>query len=158
MLDCSLVCKMSLDNPSIHSKDGESSSGGAASNLNLELDENYFSDSTEMMSFQSTEEIETAIEKCKENILSLPEMSEEKRVLVQRLIQLRLRLQDFRDLELYSDPKKVKVIQNHKFTTQTVQLKISTQSTQLHCDACARIIWMPVQHWFSCSGLPFHTK
>ena len=132
----------------------DSQPGATVSNSDtksLELDENYFgSRSSDFMNLNTVEEIEAAIVTCREKILSLPEMSVEKRQLVQQLVQMRLRLTDVRDMKIYSDPMKVKIISSHKFVGQTVQLKLP-QSSQLHCDACAGVIWIPVQSWFTCS-------
>lgn len=71
---------------------------------------------------------------------------------MQQLVRLRLRLQDVREMEIYGDPANLRVVLGHKFVSQTIQLKIP-QSTQLHCDACASLIWAPLQSWFTCTGI-----
>jgi len=100
---------------------------------------------------ETVQELETAIQKCKESILSLGETSEEKRLLVQNLVKLRLRLQDVQEVEIYTDPKKVKVIHCHKFVQQSV-VQIKFKTSQLYCETCVALIWIPIQTWFCCLG------
>jgi len=122
----------------------------------LDLDNNYIHDSEELFwtGMETVQQLETAIKKCKEDILSIQETSEEKRLLVQNLVKLRLRLQDVQEIELYTDPKKVKVIQCHKFVRQSVgQIKFKT--SQLYCESCVALIWIPVQSWFCCSDCEY---
>ncbi|KZS03952.1 differentially expressed in FDCP 8 homolog isoform X1 [Daphnia magna] len=117
---------------------------------NLLLYENYYSRQHEdVWKMGKVVEIQLAIDKCKESILALKETSEEKRLLVQRLVKLRLRLQEVQELEIYTDPKQVKVVQNHKFICQTVtQLKF--HASQIYCETCSGLIWIPVQSCFAC--------
>lgn len=119
---------------------------------NLLLYENYYSRQHEdVWKMGKVVEIQLAIDKCKESILALKETSEEKRLLVQRLVKLRLRLQEVQELEIYTDPKQVKVVQNHKFICQTVtQLKF--HASQIYCETCSGLIWIPVQSCFACLG------
>ena len=44
------------------------------------------------MGFSSNEELENAIETCRETILRLPKDSEDRKMLIKKLIQLRLKL------------------------------------------------------------------
>jgi len=138
---------------SLESESGDSAmpcdSGNTSS---LGLNENQIQHSEQLLwtGTETVSQLETAIHKCKENILSLGEMSEEKRLLVQNLVKLRLRLQDVQEIEIYTDPKKVKVIHCHKFVQQSVvQLKFKT--SQLYCETCVHRIWIPIQSWFCCS-------
>ena len=121
----------------------------------LQVDENYYSQQVEVWDMEKVHEIQLAIENCKENILMLQETSEEKRLLVQRLVKLRLRLQEVQELEIYMDPKKMKVVQSHKFVSLSVtQLKF--HPSQIYCETCSGLIWVPVQSCFVCLGnLPF---
>ena len=117
------------------------------------MDKNHFCTSEEALwtKTESVQELETAIQKCKESILSLEQTSEEKRLLVQNLVKLRLKLQDVQEIEIYTDLKKVKMIHHHKFVKQTVgQIKFKT--SQLYCETCVALIWIPIQTWFCCSG------
>lgn len=116
----------------------------------LKLDENHFSD--DVLAMDTVSEIEEAIVKCKENILSLLETSEEKRLLVQRLIKLRLKLQEVQEIQIYMDLKKMKIVQSHKFCIQSVtQLKF--QTSQIYCETCSGLIWIPLQSCFLCTGM-----
>ena len=145
---------------SLESESGDSAmpcdSGNTSS---LGLNENQIQHSEQLLwtGTETVSQLETAIHKCKENILSLGEMSEEKRLLVQNLVKLRLRLQDVQEIEIYTDPKKVKVIHCHKFVQQSVvQLKFKT--SQLYCETCVHRIWIPIQSWFCCSGKKYCIK
>lgn len=121
-----------------------------SSNL-LQVHENHYSQQVEVWNMEKVSEIQDAIEKCKESILALKELSEEKRLLVQKLVKLRLRLQEVQELEIYMDPKKMKVVQSHKFLCQSVtQLKFHT--SQIYCETCCGLIWIPVQSCFACIG------
>lgn len=117
----------------------------------LQLEENYFSQSEDIWNMEKIPEIQAAIEQCKENILALVETSEEKRLLVQKLVKLRLRLQEVQELEIYMDPKKMKVIQSHKFICQSVS-QFKFHSYKIYCETCSGLIWIPVQSCFECIG------
>ena len=126
------------------------SSCSSEKNRSLQLDENHFSE--EVSAMDTVSEIEGAIVKCKENILSLQETSEEKRLLVQRLVKLRLKLQEVQEIQIYMDFKKMKIVQSHKFCIQSVtQLKF--QTSQIYCETCSGLIWIPLQSCFLCSGI-----
>lgn len=116
-------------------------------NDGLQLEENHFSDDA----LDTVSEIEKAIAQCKENILSLKETSEEKRLMVQRLVKLRLKLQEVQEIEIYMDPKKMKIVQSHKFVITSVT-KLKFETSQIYCETCSGIVWIPVQSLFVCSG------
>lgn len=118
----------------------------------LPVYENYYSLQYEdVWNMGKVVEIQLAIRKCKASILALEEISEEKRLLVQRLVKLQLRLQEVQELEIYMDPKQVKMVQNHKFICQAVtQLKF--HASQIYCETCSGLIWIPVQSCFACLG------
>jgi hypothetical protein len=128
--------------------------GDESGNLHLlSVDENYYSKQhEEVWNMEKSIDIQLAIDTCKDSILALEEISEEKRLLVQRLVKLRLRLQEVQELEIYMDPKKMKVVQSHKFVCQTVtQLKF--HPSQIYCETCSGLIWIPVQSCFVCLGI-----
>ena len=104
-----------------------------------------------MCNIEKAIDIQLQIAKCKENILALQEVSEEKRLLVQKLVKLRLRLQEVQELEIYVDPKKVKIVQNHKFLCQSVT-HLKFHPSQIYCETCSGLIWIPVQSCFVCLG------
>lgn len=121
------------------------------STKSLQIDENYYSQQLEIWNMDKVPEIQLAIEKCKDKILALQETSEEKRLLVQNLVKLRLRLQEVQELEIYMDPKKMKLVQSHKFVSLSVtQLKF--HPSQIYCETCCGLIWIPVQSCFVCLG------
>ena len=85
--------------------------GDESGNLHLlSVDENYYSTQHEVWNMENANDIQLAIDTCKDSILALEEISEEKRLLVQRLVKLRLRLQEVQEFEIYMDPKKMKVV------------------------------------------------
>lgn len=135
------------------SKKSDSNGDESGSLHCLPVDENYYSSQhEEVWNMEKTIDIQLAIDTCKEKILALEEISEEKRLLVQRLVKLRLRLQEVQELEIYMDPKKMKVVQSHKFVCQTVtQLKF--HPSQIYCETCSGLIWIPVQSCFVCLGI-----
>ena len=125
----------------------ESLDNDSQQNRSLELEENHFSEDV----LDTVCEIEKAIAHCKENILSLEQTSEEKRLMVQRLVKLRIKLQEIQEIQIYMDPKKMKIVQSHKFVlTSVTQLKFET--SQIYCETCSGLVWIPVQSLFSCSG------
>lgn len=117
----------------------------------LSLKENYYSEVDVVSCFGNASEIQLEIDKCKESILKLQEVSENKRLLVRKLVKLRLKLQEVQEIEIYLDPKRMKIVQNHKFLCQGVtQLKFHT--SQIYCETCSGLIWIPVQSCFVCLG------
>ena len=122
-------------------------------NINgLEMNENHFSQkSIDLSNLETAHDLEAAIVKCKEDIMSLEETSEKKRLLVQHLVKLRLKLQDVQELEIYSNPKNVTIVQSHKFVSQSIT-KLKFNTSQLYCETCMGLIWIPIQSWFCCSG------
>lgn len=145
---------MSAEYTSEEPQQGEEEKSSLGRGSSFELEENHFSPHhhADVLSMQSVEEIETAIVKCKESILSIHEPSEEKRVLVQRLVRLRLRHQELVEIDIYKDPaREIKMIQSHRFSSHGV-LQLRLNSSQIYCETCSGLIWIPVQHCFVCSG------
>lgn len=97
-----------------------------------------------------SEEIKAAIFKCKESILKLDSASVERRSLVRELIDLRITLQDIEEVNCGTVKAKT-VIQGHKFVSQGLtQIRFNT--SQLFCEICGSIIWLPLQSWSTCTG------
>lgn len=95
------------------------------------------------------EEIKLAISKLKESILKLDDTSEERKLLVRQLINFRITLQELE--ENNGETKNVKRIQGHRFTLQGLtQIKFNT--SQLFCEICSSLIWLPLQSWSACAG------
>lgn len=104
----------------------------------------------ETFSSNIAEEVKTAISKCKERILKLDDTSEERKLLVRELINLRISLQDVEETDC--EKIKFKAIQDHRFVVQGfAQIKFNT--SQLFCEICGSLIWLPLQSWSACTGI-----
>jgi len=81
-------------------------------------------------------------------VLESSECSEERKWLVRRLIELRLRLQEAREEEDCPAPNhsEVKVVLGHHFILQSQP----TPTTKHHCDRCCGVIWSVVHSWYQC--------
>ncbi|XP_047098250.1 differentially expressed in FDCP 8 homolog A isoform X1 [Schistocerca piceifrons] len=107
----------------------------------------------------SVEELTKAVEQCKDMVLESPERSEERKWLVRRLIELRLRLQEARDVaeELTCSPREdIKVRLGHHFVFQNQPVSASKQ----YCDRCCGAVWSVIQSWYQCRDCLYvcHTK
>ncbi|KAK0161297.1 hypothetical protein PV327_009782 [Microctonus hyperodae] len=97
------------------------------------------------------EDLNEMIEKCKQIILESEECTEERKWLVRRLIELRLRAQELRetsDLNLLE----TQVILGHHLIPQKYQ--ISTTGP-VYCDHCSAAVWMMLQSWYMCRDCGF---
>lgn len=120
----------------------------------LGLSEDHFSRPEGLFGFTNVEELENAIENCKEMILETTEMSEKRKQLVRKIVQLRLKLQETKESDNDSPPEE-KVLMGHKFT-KSAQLEESRD----YCEKCCRII-IPLLHtWYRCyeCGYRCHNK
>lgn len=122
-------------------------------NAELGLAEDHFSHPEGHFGLSSHEELEMAIENCKEMISKAQPHSDRMKNLVQKLIQLRLKLQELKEgpEPVASD---VKVVLGHKFTLQ------ESRSTKHYCEKCNAMILGVIQAWLRCSecGYNCHEK
>ncbi|XP_018324636.1 differentially expressed in FDCP 8 homolog [Agrilus planipennis] len=90
------------------------------------------------------EQLESAITRCKELVLESDQFSTERKWLVRHLIELRLRLQEFKEAQL--DPQhpynkcnnsSILAVRGHHFVLQPL-LQLSSS---LYCDHCTGTIW-----------------
>ncbi|XP_076824826.1 differentially expressed in FDCP 8-like isoform X1 [Clavelina lepadiformis] len=118
----------------------------------LGLAEDHFLLNNVYFGLSSVEEHVTAIEKCKEMILKLPENSEERKKLVNTLVHLRHELQEIKDSS--NNRNAYKDVLNHRLE------KKKTSNTKLFCDCCSNAIWGMVQVWYQCKdcGYACHAK
>ncbi|OXA63877.1 Differentially expressed in FDCP 8 [Folsomia candida] len=131
-----------------------SSEDGKSHDMSLtdEAEENYFSFPIDDSLLQTPDEIEDAIERVKALVLETEGVSEERRKLVQRLISLRLRLQDVKEIQEErgeNSSEELRIINHHQFIHQNQIVHRSPQ----YCDRCGGIIWTVVQHWYRCKGI-----
>ncbi|XP_064640629.1 differentially expressed in FDCP 8 homolog B-like isoform X2 [Lineus longissimus] len=116
----------------------------------LGLAEDHFSQPEGSFGLSTTEELELAIESCKELIMETGDNVERKTNLVGKLIQLRMRLQDAKDgFEERAVDVDTKLVLGHKFT------KKETHRSKHYCEKCNNVIWGVLQVWYRCSECGF---
>uniref|UniRef100_T1JKT5 Phorbol-ester/DAG-type domain-containing protein n=1 Tax=Strigamia maritima TaxID=126957 RepID=T1JKT5_STRMM len=150
----------------VNSSDSDKSSTSAAndsnstddceveiSNAELGLSEDHFSQPDGHFCMSTMEELEMAIENCKEMILESVEKSEKRKSLIKKLIQLRIKLQETKDGSEVSLPN-IKTVLGHHF------LKKPIVSPKHYCEKCNGIIWGMLQTWHQCidCGFSCHGK
>ncbi|XP_053384754.1 differentially expressed in FDCP 8 homolog [Mercenaria mercenaria] len=119
----------------------------------LGLSEDHYSQPEGFFGMSSTEELEMAIETCKEMIITAQPHSDKQKNLVKKLIQLRIKLQ-----ELKEGPEPVqegvKLAVGHKFVLH------SGSGSKHYCEKCNAVIWGVLQQWYKCSecGYCSHEK
>lgn len=85
--------------------------------------------------------------------MSQSEDSEERKWLVRRLIELKIRVENMKDLDeqntavINLDDNK-KVVLGHHFSLQNMP----KSSLHYYCDRCSGIIWNILHSWYLCSG------
>lgn len=97
------------------------------------------------------EDLEDMAEKCKQMVLESAECSEERKWLVRRLIELRLRAQELRET---SDESllETRVILGHHLVPQKHHIITSGPT---YCDHCSGGIWTMLQWWYMCNDCGF---
>ncbi|XP_022082181.1 differentially expressed in FDCP 8 homolog A-like isoform X3 [Acanthaster planci] len=121
-------------------------------NEDLGITEDHFSHPEGCFGFSRQEELEVAIELCKESVKETSEHSEQRRELVNRLVQLRMKLLEIKE-GMEKDPD-IKQVLGHKF------VKRKGKSSNHQCDTCNSIIWGMLQSWHRCyeCGFSCHSK
>ncbi|XP_029155293.1 differentially expressed in FDCP 8 homolog isoform X2 [Nylanderia fulva] len=99
----------------------------------------------------SEEDLQEMVRKCKSMVLESAECSDERKWLVRRLIELRLRAQELRET---SDENLFEtcVILGHHFMPQKYHI---ITSGPVYCDHCSGAIWAMLQSWYMCSDCKF---
>lgn len=121
----------------------------------LGLSEEHFSSSPEgLLRFSTIEDLETAIEHCKEMILDSEENSERRKKLVIRLVQLRQKLQEIKDGPPEETTEDIKVVMEHQFEPRTYE------RAQQYCEKCCGSIWGVLYGFYQCKNCNFkcHNK
>jgi len=98
---------------------------------------------------QSPSEIEEAIEQVKALVLETDGISEARIKLVKRLVALRLKLEDVKEIQDErgsASEEEFRIIICHHFL---IQNQIVHRTPQ-YCDRCGGIIWTVIQHWYRC--------
>lgn len=94
------------------------------------------------------QDLQAMIDKCKLMVLESAECSDERKWLVRRLIELRLRAQELREMTSEKILEKC-VILGHHFLPQKYYI---ATSGSIYCDHCSCGIWTMLQSWYMCSG------
>lgn len=115
----------------------------------LGLEEDHFSPPEPFMGVSTSEELQHAIAACKDLINTTPNDSAEKKKLVVKLVQLRLKLQETQDSKSVGDSNAQKIL-GHTFVKEVERGK------KINCDRCGKGIWM-WQSLFTCSACKFHS-
>ncbi|XP_076169618.1 differentially expressed in FDCP 8 homolog isoform X4 [Ptiloglossa arizonensis] len=99
----------------------------------------------------SEEDLKEMVEKCKEMVLESAECSNERKWLVRRLIELRLRVQELRET---SEPNllETQVTLGHHLVPQKYLI---TVPRPVYCDHCSGAIWTMLQSWYMCNDCKF---
>lgn len=140
-----ICCSPSVE---ITSRASSSSTSGCVS-ADESYDSNYIPKSIankklKIHSSATKEEIEKAINDCKELVLNSPQCSDERKWLVRYLVELRLRLEDFKDNN--GQPRIRVCIKGHHFEQQT-----NPTNRKQYCDHCSGVIWSIVQGSYICT-------
>ncbi|XP_066151320.1 differentially expressed in FDCP 8 homolog isoform X1 [Euwallacea fornicatus] len=104
------------------------------------------------------EDLVKAIESCKDLILENSQYSLERKVLVRHLIELRLKLEEFR--EAMTDPQhpqnKSNTISSRSIKGHHLKLQPLLKNTHYrYCDHCTGTIWSVVQAWYLCEDCSY---
>lgn len=115
----------------------------------LGLEEDHFSPPESFMGFSTSEELKHAITACKDMINAASEDTEEKNKLINKLVQLRLKLQDTQDSKTENETNAKKIL-SHLF------VKEDDPGKKSHCDKCGKAIWM-WQSLYTCNACNYHS-
>ncbi|XP_033625957.1 differentially expressed in FDCP 8 homolog B-like isoform X2 [Asterias rubens] len=121
-------------------------------NEDLGITEDHFSQPEGCFGFSKVEELEMAIELCKESVRETNEHTEQRRELINRLVQLRMKLLEIKE-GTEEDPD-IKQVLGHKFC------KRKGKSSNHQCEMCNSVIWGMLQSWHKCleCGFSCHSK
>ena len=97
------------------------------------------------------EDLQEMVGKCKKMVLESAECSEERKWLVRRLIELRLRAQELRETSGVT-LLETQVMLGHHLVPQKYYIATSGPT---YCDHCSGAIWTMLQSWYMCRGKNF---
>lgn len=145
----SLIC-CSPRSVEVQSGTPSSSSTSGCVSADESYDANYIPKNISNKKFKihnsvTREELEKAIDQCKELVLNSPQCSDERKWLVRYLVELRLRLEDLKE---NNGQNRVCVsIKGHHFEQQ-----INPGNRKQYCDHCSGVIWSIVQSSYICKS------
>lgn len=97
-------------------------------------------------------------------ILETEGVTEERKKLVRRLIELRIRLEEIRDAQDESGSSsdgELKIVNGHHFILQgagsflggLLNVGAPSSSSNEGCNRCGRMIWSWIHNWYRCRGM-----
>ncbi|ESO97291.1 hypothetical protein LOTGIDRAFT_114879, partial [Lottia gigantea] len=119
----------------------------------LGLAEDHFSHPEGYFGLSNKEELELAIDTCKDLIKDAKPNSDKHKNLVKKLIQLRLKIQEIKEGPEELEPD-IKAVTGHKFKIK------QSRSSKHYCEKCNAVIWGVIQEWYRCidCGYCCHSK
>ncbi|KAK0044475.1 differentially expressed in FDCP 8 [Biomphalaria pfeifferi] len=119
----------------------------------LGLSEDHFSHPQGLFGLSCSEELELAIDNCKEMIRDATPGSDKQKNLIMKLVQLRIKLHEVKEGP-EPVPENVKVILSHKMMMK------KGRSSKYYCEKCNGVIWGMIQVWYRCTqcGYRCHEK
>lgn len=138
----------SLSEDSFFSRESDPPPTEDVSNAVLGLAEDHFSQPEGMFGMSTIEELDMAIQNCKEMVLDSQDGSDRRKNLVHKLIQLRMKLADAKEGPI-EEEEDVKIVVGHRFK------KRLAKSSKHYCEKCASVIWGVLQSWYKCTACGF---
>ncbi|GAB6026755.1 hypothetical protein CHUAL_013259 [Chamberlinius hualienensis] len=126
------------------------SSDEEISNAELGLAEDHFSMPEGHFGLSTIEELEMAIENCKEIILESPESSDRRKRLVKKLVNLRMKLQELKDGPEVLPPDEIAIL-GHRFVKKPAE----RPTAKRFCEKCSGNIWGVLHVWYRCKACGF---
>lgn len=115
-------------------------------------------------SLQSVDAVEDAVRHVRAMILETEGVSEERLKLVRRLIELRIRLEEIKDVReetSSSSDDELRIVNGHNFIVQSIGgvggiisgiVNTSSGRSVDGCNRCGGRIWSLLQSWYQCKG------
>ncbi|XP_046587359.1 differentially expressed in FDCP 8 homolog isoform X2 [Neodiprion lecontei] len=96
------------------------------------------------------------VKRCKEMVMESAECSEERKWLVRRLIELRLRAQELREVSVENLLETCVILGHHL----APQKNHAVTYGPIYCDNCSAAVWTMLQSWYMCNDCGFccHAK
>ncbi|XP_064610504.1 differentially expressed in FDCP 8 homolog [Liolophura sinensis] len=115
----------------------------------LGLAEDHFSRPEGHFGMSTLEELEMAMENCKDMIKEVPHHSDKQKTLVRKLVHLRMKYQEYKEGPEPVEPD-VKMVVGHKFKQK------DSRSSKHYCEKCNAVIWGMLQVWYRCTECGYH--
>ncbi|ELT95789.1 hypothetical protein CAPTEDRAFT_101688 [Capitella teleta] len=117
-------------------------------NALLGITEDHYAQPEGHFGLSTIEELELAIQNCKQLILQTPTKTDRMKNLVGKLVQLRLKYAEAKEGPREEDPG-VKMVVGHHF------MRRESKSSKHYCEKCNNVIWGVLQYWYRCNACGF---